>query len=335
MLADRLVRRLAAVGLVGVLVAGCSGGGDSGGDGGGAGGGERGAAGPADPTTPSRTASEVTTPEVTEPGVPTASAPTASATRDPLADLVEGVEVDDEEVVGADVSWPQCPPGMGIPQKRSSGQPMPVAAARYVVVGLTNGPGFYPNPCLADQVAWVRERRLMIAAYAVASYPPADRIARHGDDGPFDGSTRTGALANTGYEQARFNVRSMKAAGLPSPMVWIDVEPVPKFAWSKDPEANAAVVTGLARGYEDAGYRIGVYSTPSLWRGVVGDLELGVPEWRAAGQTSRDEARERCGDDWVIQGGEAVLGQWVEARRDMNITCPGIATDLDQWFHRF
>ena len=111
-----------------------------------------------------------------------------------------------------------------------------------------------------------------------------------------------------GYQQARFNVTSMLRTGLETPVVWIDVEPVPDFEWSADTEANAAVVRGLARGYRSAGYRIGVYSTPLLWEGVVGDLSLGVPEWRAAGQTSMAEALDRCGADWVIQGGPAVLG---------------------------
>ncbi len=271
----------------------------------------------------------MSTPEPTR-----APEPVSSPTRDPLADLVEGIEVTDEPVLGADISWPQCPPGMGIPQKRSQGSPLPVDEARYVIVGLTNGPGFYPNPCLASQVDYVRSRGLMIGAYAVASYPEAGRIAQHGDDGPYDGSTRLGALANTGFQQARFNVGSMKGAGLLTPAVWIDVEPVPSFEWSSDREANAAVVAGVARGYQDAGYRIGVYSTPYLWEGVVGDLELGVPEWRAAGQTSPEEALSRCSDEWVIQGGDAVIGQWVQDNRDMNLTCPGV-TDLAAWFHQY
>ena len=126
----------------------------------------------------------------------------------------------------------------------------------------------------------------------------------------------------------------MQRAGLRTPVVWIDVEPVPDFEWTTDLAANAAVVTGTARGYQDAGYAIGTYSTPALWDVVVGDLALGIPEWRAAGQTSRDEARNRCGPDWVIQGGEAVLGQWVEADRDQNITCPGVG-DLAKWFHQY
>src|SRR6478672_8225031 len=58
----------------------------------------------------------------------------------------------DGPVTGGDVSWPQCPKGMGIPQKRSLGLPMPQSSAKFVLVGLTNGPGFTPNPCLADQV---------------------------------------------------------------------------------------------------------------------------------------------------------------------------------------
>jgi len=241
----------------------------------------------------------------------------------------------DEPVLGADISWPQCPEGMGIPEKRTLGMPMPVPEAEFVVVGLTNGPGFTPNPCLAEQVEWVEERDLMIAAYAVASYPDGPTLEEYGGDGPFDAGTEKGRLRNAGYQQARYNIGSMTDAGLRSPVVWIDVEPVPDFEWSGDKAANAAVVEGAARAYTDAGYDIGVYSTPYLWDEVVGDLSLGVPEWRAAGETSSEEALARCGKDWSIQGGEAVLGQWVQDSRDHNVTCPGVAADLGRWFHQY
>lgn len=242
----------------------------------------------------------------------------------------------DGEVLGSDVSWPQCPKGMGIPEKQGLGMPMPLPAAEYVVLGLTNGPGFTPNPCLADQVKWAKDNDVLVAVYAVSSYPDKATLAKYGADGPHDASTKIGRLKNVGYQQARFNIGTMGQVGLLSPIVWIDVEPVPVFEWSDDLQANAAVIEGVARGYVDAGFRIGVYSTPSLYQRVVGDLALGgVPEWRAAGQTSRTEARNRCGDDWSIQGGPAVMGQWVEERRDQNITCPGIARDLGQWFHRY
>lgn len=238
-------------------------------------------------------------------------------------------------VIGGDVSWPQCPRGMGIPERPTLGMPMPLPDAEFVVLGLTNGPGFTDNPCLADQVAWVRERRLMASAYAVASFPDDDRIAEHGGSGPFDGGTDLGALANTGYQQALENVATMRRAGLNTPLVWVDVEPVPDFEWSGDPVANSAVVEGAVEGYRLAGYAVGVYSTPALWAGVVGDLALGLPEWRAAGHTSREEALSRCGEDWSIQGGPAVMGQWVEDRRDRNVTCPGQEKRLGHWFHQY
>ncbi len=241
----------------------------------------------------------------------------------------------DGEVLGGDVSWPQCPKGTGIPEKQGQGMPMPLPEAEYVVLGLTNGPGFTPNPCLADQVEWARDNDVLVSVYAVSSYPSDATLEKYGADGPYDASKKLDRLRNVGYQQARYNIGTMGKVGVLSPIVWIDVEPVPKFEWSTDLEANAAVIEGVARGYVDAGYKIGVYSTPALYRHVVGDFSLGgIPEWRAAGQTSRAEALRRCGDDWSIQGGPAVMGQWVEQQRDQNLTCPGIAADLGQWFHR-
>lgn len=255
-------------------------------------------------------------------------------TRTPKPTLSPGT-LPADRTFGADISWPQCPKGMGIPQKRSEGQPMPTDAARFVVVGLTNGPSFVANPCIESQVQWIRDRGLLGAAYSVVSYPDQRALEEYGDRGPFPGSTRLGALRNVGYQAAVFNMGTMKRAGLQSPVVWIDVEPVRYFDWSPDLEANAAVVQGMARGYRDGGYRIGFYSTPSLWSRVVGDLRFGAPEWRAAGQTSMAEALSRCGPDWSIQGGPGVLGQWVEDNRDRNVTCPGATPDLREWFHQY
>jgi hypothetical protein len=237
-------------------------------------------------------------------------------------------------MIGADAGWPQCPAGMGIPEKKAHGGPMPLEDSKYVILGLTNGPSFTPNPCLADQVRWVRERDMMIAAYAVHSYPSADELARYGGQGPFDGGTRLGRLANVGYQQTKFDLATMRKAGMPSPIIWLDVEPVPDFDWSDDKQANAAVFRGAARGVRDAGLNVGAYSTPYLWEAVVGDWTLGgVPEWRAAGQTSQAEALERCKDEWAFQGGPAVMGQWVERDRDRNITCPGAKGSLTDYFH--
>jgi hypothetical protein len=296
-----------------------------------------------DGTTPAPSAEPGTTPSTTSVVRPTQDP--AAARLAALARLAEQAAAElppvrtprprTGEVLGGDVSWPQCPRGMGIPERRTLGRPMPLATAEYVVLGLTNGPGFTANPCLADQVRWVRERRLLAAAYAVVSYPDEADLAEHDQDGPYDGSIELGGLANAGYQQALANVVTMRRAGLTSPVVWVDVEPVPDFEWSSDPVANAAVVEGAVRGYRYAGYRVGIYSTPALWEGVVGGLALRLPEWRAAGETSRAEARERCGGDWSIQGGPAVLAQWLEDERDQDLTCPGTSAQLAQWFQQY
>ena len=124
----------------------------------------------------------------------------------------------------------------------------------------------------------------------------------------------------------------MKAAGLDSPIIWLDVEQVPHYEWSTSTAANAEVVLGAAQGYADAGYRVGVYSTPAIWAGLVGDLSLGVPEWRAAGQTSQEEALSRCGTDWLIQGGLGVLAQWVEDEPRPQHHLPGRRDPLGEYF---
>lgn len=265
--------------------------------------------------------------------------PTTQPTTQPTISISVPAELrstaPDIEILGADMSWPQCPPGTGIPQKQGQGSPYPLSAAQYVVLGLTNGPGFTPNPCLADQLSFVKQHRLQASAYSVLSYPSRTTLARAGGSGPYDAGTGQGRLRNVGYAQALYNVATMKRAGMRTPIVWLDVEPVPKFEWSSDRSANAAVVVGAARAYRDRGYTIGAYSTQSLWQRVVGDLRLGIPEWRAAGQTSRAEARRRCGTSRMFQGGTAVLSQWLEAGRDQNITCRGTSVRMAIWFHQY
>lgn len=284
----------------------------------------------------------------TETSSSAAPKPTAKRTRSPKpapkpqdlpSDVVTDLDVPPMRlgaVIGADAGWPQCPPGMGIPEKRSHGGAMPLKDSKYVILGLTNGPSFTPNPCLADQVRWVRERDMMIAAYSVHSYPSQQELATHGGRGPFDAGTQRGRLANVGYQQTRYDLATMRKAGLRTPIIWLDVEPVPDFGWSSDKQANAAVFRGAARGIRDAGLKVGAYSTPALWDAVVGDFTLGgVPEWRAAGQTSQAEALRRCKDDWAFQGGIAIMGQWVQFDRDRNITCPGARGHLTDYFHQY
>jgi hypothetical protein len=239
-------------------------------------------------------------------------------------------------VVGNDISWPQCPKGMGISSRRSEGQPMPPTSSRFVVIGLTNGPGFYPNPCLKSQVDFAKKRHLWTAAYAMTTYPTAAQLTKYGSKGPYKGTDRLSRLGNAGFSQAQYNVSIMRHAGLRSPMVWVDVEPYRVAPWSKSKTGNRAVLRGVLRGYAKAGLKVGFYSTPYLWRGIVGDLRYGAPEWRATGHTNRATAQRACSSA-SIQGGRAVMGQWVYRNRDWDVLCPGFTstTVMRKHFHKY
>ena len=239
--------------------------------------------------------------------------------------------------VGNDVSWPQCPKGTGIPLRRGKGLPMPSASARFVVIGLTNGPAFYPNPCLAAQTSWVKQRHLYAVTYAMTTYPTTKQVATYGRAGPYKGTSAAAKLANTGYAQARFNVASMRRAGLVSPFMWVDVEPYSVAPWSKSTTRNKAVVDGALRGYRAAGLKVGVYSTKYLWTQVLGSARYGLPEWRTAGPRGKSAARGRCASSYSFQGGAPVVAQWTTRTADYDLTCPGYSTRpaLAAFLHKY
>jgi hypothetical protein len=116
----------------------------------------------------------------------------------------------------------------------------------------------------------------------------------------------------------------MHAAGLQPPTVWLDVEHVHQVApWSGDTSANRTVLDGAIAAYRLAGLQLGVYSTPALWKDVVGQISYGFPEWRAAGPTSIKNAVAVCRGS-AIQGGDPVLAQWSSVDVDFDVICPGV-----------
>jgi hypothetical protein len=252
-------------------------------------------------------------------GLLAAEAPAAAASARP--EPVPGMRL-----AGNDVSWPNCPKGLGIPSRRSEGKPMPTATAAFALLGLTNGPGFFPNPCLAGQVAWVQARGLWVGAYAMTTYPTKAQRALYGGAGPWPADQPAGQLRNTGYQQALFNVTTMKAAGLEVPMVWVDVEPYAVRPWSRSTAANRDVIRGAVRGYEDSGYRVGFYSYDLGWRTVVGAWRKpAYPAWVPVGRERRGAtlAAVRCGLASFSRG-EPLLAQWVRGDRDHDLTCPAL-----------
>jgi hypothetical protein len=144
-------------------------------------------------------------------------------------------------------------------------------------------------------------------------------------------------LANAGFAQARFNVTSMRKAGLVSPMVWVDVEPARTALWTKNTATNKIVIDGVLRGYRTAGFKVGIYSFQRGYREILGSTRYGLPEWRTAGPSSQSAARGRCAASYSLQGGPPVLAQWWTAEVDHDMTCPSSNTPamLSAYFHKY
>ena len=225
---------------------------------------------------------------------------------------------------GNDVSWPNCPIGVG---DRSLGLPMPASGAHFVVVGLTNGPGFTPNPCLASQVQWVKARHKWLAAYAVLSYPTAAQLRAYGGRG-----TAVTRLTRVGAAQANRNVSAMRKAGVRTPVVWVDVEPVKLAPWTRTPAYNNAVISGAVAAYKAAGLRVGFYSYAYGWREITGGRRMpSYPTWVPSGGATRASAVARCSKA-SFSGGPVAMGQWTYAQRDHNVTCGGVSRAMRSWF---
>jgi hypothetical protein len=95
------------------------------------------------------------------------------------------------------------------------------------------------------------------------------------------------------------------------------------------------VLGGAVAAYRQAGLRVGFYSTPSMWRDIVGPVRYRFPEWRTAGLSTRRGALAKCRRD-SFQGGPAVIAQWYTARQDFDVLCPGHPADqvLRRYFTR-
>lgn len=224
---------------------------------------------------------------------------------------------------GGDISWPNCPLGEGIPERPTLGLPMPLESSEWVIVGLTNGPGFSVNPCMGRQVAWVKQRHMWLGAYAVTTYPTRAQIARYAGSG-----TVTERLFRTGAAQARANIRRLQLSGNETPRIWVDVEFSSGRPWSPNPAHNVAVVEGAIRTYQAAGLRIGLYSYNYAWGKIMGSKRYPhTPTWVPSGRDSRASALAKCSAP-SFSGGPVLIGQWTADGRDYGITCPGVTGQI-------
>jgi len=233
-----------------------------------------------------------------------------------------------EPLFGHDVSWPQCAKDGG-----GYSLPMPPAESQFVIVGLTRGLPFTENPCLADQLAWVRDNRKPAHAYTIPAFPTADQLTEHAAAGPRTGSARSDQLHNVGYAQARFALATLGRVDFVPPMVWIDVEPRKAQPWpTATPEQqleNRMIIEGLMQGLGDADVSYGLYSNASGWKSITGSWQLpDVPVWATAGRLDYPtEAQDRCTQP-SFSGGPVLLSQWFDDKRDYDMTCTPDGRDL-------
>lgn len=216
---------------------------------------------------------------------------------------------------GGDASWPQCPKGTpgALPGKQPKGLPLPGPEADFVVLGLTNGPGFYPNPCLAWQVTQARARGQLLGAYGFITLPTVAQQRRYG------------GLVAAARAQAQVNLQTLRRAGLRVPLIWVDVEPQAYLApWGDDVRANRLTVLTIRDTYRAAGYRVGFYSSDNPWREITGGLRVDDPVWVTVGPRGRAAAVAKCAAP-TFSGGPAVLAQWWDDdTADLDLVCPGV-----------
>jgi peptidoglycan hydrolase-like protein with peptidoglycan-binding domain len=213
--------------------------------------------------------------------------------------------------VGFDVSWPQC--------SGTTAHNMPSGRPSYMILGLTDGRGHTANPCLGSQLEWASSRGVRTGAYLVASYPDSMQ-RRLADTGPFGNcSNKKCRLRNDGAAQAASALAVMRAQGVNSPRVWIDVEFRHTYSWSHNNHQNAAVLQGIVRGLQDAQVPMGVYTTSYMWHAIAGNYRLDVPQWLPVVHGGAHKALAKC--TTTATGGPTWMVQYTRAL-DNDLTCP-------------
>ena len=90
---------------------------------------------------------------------------------------------------------------------------MPSATVGFVVIGLTNGPGFAANPCLKSQVAWAKSHHRGTGIYAMTTFPTLSQLSRYGGSGPYRGRDQASQIRDAAWTEAKLNVTNARAAG--------------------------------------------------------------------------------------------------------------------------
>jgi hypothetical protein len=248
------------------------------------------------------------------------------------------------ELVGYDISWPQC------------GRRLPTGQA-FGVVGVNGGTAANTNPCLSDQLTWANQsvggtNQAKVQLYVNTANPGEviDQITtwptNNTDETGFTTANPYGVCAGAndlacswqyGWNRSveanldRF-VPAAVAAGINSNvasyMWWLDVETTNTWqAVGTDGLArNAAALEGMTSYYQSKGATVGLYSTAVQWGQIVGTTVSpssnlnGLANWRPSG-SSLNNAITNCSVAPLTTGGFISLTQYVQQNLDKNHSC--------------
>jgi hypothetical protein len=195
---------------------------------------------------------------------------------------------------GYDLSYPQC--------KKT----LPVTGG-FGIVGVAHGKPLTTNPCLAKQLRWARGYR-GYAVYVNTSNPGKSDPVAWGRKIARDAIAREHAVGTGGVA-----------------MWWLDVETVND--WVGSPQENATVLDAAAATLQQAGAKVGVYSSPAMWPQIAGTWTPPLPNWLAIGPGTTTDALAAC-DGFGFTGDHPAMVQWVQntkrGKLDHNLICPSM-----------
>ncbi len=128
------------------------------------------------------------------------------------------------------------------------------------------------NPCLAGEAAWAGAG---LNLYAYLTYGAST------DAAPGCANSVVPYTCNYGYGAGVLAYAEALSAGVNTRVSWwLDVEDAAQ--WSTYQAANAALIQGYMNALHAEGIsNVGVYASPGVWGGIVGDYTPDVPYWAA------------------------------------------------------
>lgn len=248
-----------------------------------------------------------------------------------------------KELVGYDVSYPQC--GKKLPSSHS-----------FAIVGVNGGTAAKTNPCLAEQLIWAKKAtggtgQPNVQLYVNTANP--GEIIDEIDTWPSSNTDKTGFITDNpygtcayqndlpcswqyGWNRAleahldRFVPAAQTAAMSVDPAAyvwWLDVETMNTWQ-SGSSEAlarNTAALEGWTAYFNAKNAKVGLYSTAVQWNEITGTPDAtknmdGLPNWRPSG-ASLSNAKANCTVAPLTAGGFISMTQYVQQNIDKNHSC--------------